>query len=64
MTYETLDNLITLVVTAKLKREIVLASPEESVLFHELAHHADRIYNGELVTGQGPLQEVTAELAA
>jgi len=46
------------------EKEIVLASPDESVLFHELAHHADRLINGELVNGQDPLQEVTAELAA
>jgi len=46
------------------KKEIALASPEESVLFHELAHHADRLINGKLVGGQEPLQEITAELAA
>ena len=37
------------------KKEIALASPEESVLFHELAHHADRLINGQLVGGQEPL---------
>lgn len=46
------------------KQEIGLASPDESVLFHELAHHADKLIKGKLVKGQDPLQEVTAELAA
>ena len=46
------------------KKEIVLASPDESVLFHELAHHADSLINGKLTKGQDPLQEITAELAA
>ncbi len=46
------------------KKEICLASPDESVLFHELAHHADRLIKGKLVKGQDPLQEITAELAA
>jgi len=45
-------------------KEIVLASPDESVLFHELAHHADSLINGKLTKGQDPLQEITAELAA
>ena len=46
------------------RQEIGLASPEESVLFHELAHHADRLLKGKLKLGQDPLQEITAELAA
>lgn len=46
------------------KKEILLASPDESVLFHELAHHADKLIKGKLVGGQDPLQEITAELAA
>jgi hypothetical protein len=46
------------------KKEIGLASPDESVLFHELAHHADKLVKGNLNKGQDPLQEITAELAA
>lgn len=46
------------------KKEICLASPDETVLFHELAHHADKLIKGKLVKGQDPLQEITAELAA
>jgi hypothetical protein len=46
------------------KMEIGLATPDESTLFHELAHHADKLIKGKLNKGQDPLQEVTAELAA
>ncbi len=46
------------------KKEIGLASPDESILFHELAHHADKLVKGKLTKGQDPLQEITAELAA
>lgn len=49
---------------SQIKKEIVLASPDESVLFHELAHHADKLIKGKLISGQDPLQEITAELAA
>ncbi len=46
------------------KQQIVLASPDESIFFHELAHHADRLIKGQLANGQDSLQEITAELAA
>jgi hypothetical protein len=46
------------------KMEIGLATSDESTLFHELAHHADKLIKGKLNKGQDPLQEVTAELAA
>jgi antirestriction protein ArdC len=46
------------------KMEIGLATPDESTLFHEMAHHADKLIKGKLNKGQDPLQEVTAELAA
>ncbi len=46
--------------------KIVLASPEESVFFHELAHaaHARVRKNSPLKGGQDPLQEIVAELSA
>jgi hypothetical protein len=46
------------------KQEIVLASKEETVFFHELSHVAHQKVKGELKTGQDPFQEITAELAA
>ena len=47
------------------RAEIALASREECVFFHELAHAAhDRLKPGGLTVGQDPLQEITAELAA
>ena len=46
------------------KKEIGLATPDELTLFHEMAHHADKLIKGKLNKGQDPLQEVTAELAA
>ena len=46
------------------RREIVLASPEEKIFFHELAHAGhDKIKRG-LEPGQNPLQEIVAELCA
>jgi len=46
------------------RNEIVLASEDESVFFHELAHAAhERVY-GKLQGGQDPLQEIVAELCA
>ena len=47
------------------KNEIALATPEEKVFFHELAHAAhDRIRQGTLKPGQDPIQEIVAELSA
>lgn len=46
------------------RREIVLATPEESVFFHELAHAAHEMVKGSLTPGQDPLQEIVAELSA
>ena len=47
--------------------QIRLASPEESIFLHEIAHEADRRANtkdGKLKGGQDPAQEITAELTA
>jgi hypothetical protein len=44
--------------------EIGLASEEESVFFHELAHSAHQRILGELKKGQDWKQEIVAELAA
>jgi antirestriction protein ArdC len=46
------------------RREIGLASKEESVFFHELAHAGHRKIVGELKRAQDWRQEVVAELAA
>jgi hypothetical protein len=46
------------------RKEITLASPEEGVFFHELAHAAHEKLAGKLKTGQQPLQEIVAELCA
>jgi hypothetical protein len=43
---------------------IALASPEESVLFHELVHCADGKNIGNLKQKQDPIQEIVAELGA
>ena len=46
------------------RKEISLATPEEKVFFHELAHAGhDRVKQG-LKAGQDPLQEIVAELSA
>jgi len=45
-------------------REIKLATKEESVFFHELAHHAHKLVIGELKPGQHWKQEIVAELSA
>lgn len=47
-----------------ISREIVLASPDESIFFHELAHAGHEKVEGKLKSGQEPLQEIVAELAA
>jgi antirestriction protein ArdC len=46
------------------RREIALATEEESVFFHELAHAAHQRILGELKKGQDWKQEIVAELAA
>ena len=46
------------------RNEIALATPEESVFFHELAHAAHEKVNGILKAGQDSLQEIVAELSA
>ena len=46
------------------RRKISLASEEESVFFHELAHAAHQRVLGELKGGQDWRQEIVAELAA
>ncbi len=43
---------------------IKLATPEETVFFHELAHHAHKLVIGELKPGQDWKQEIVAELSA
>ena len=45
-------------------REIKLATQEESVFFHELAHVAHEKIKGKLQSWQEPFQEIIAELAA
>lgn len=47
-----------------LRKEIALATKEESVFFHELAHCAHEKVKGSLKAGQDALQEIVAELAA
>ena len=44
--------------------DIKLATPEETVFFHELAHHAHKLVRGELAAGQDWKQEIVAELSA
>lgn len=46
------------------KKEIAVATNQECVFFHELAHCAHHILKGELKPGQDPLQEIVAELCA
>ncbi len=45
-------------------QQIGLATPEEKVFFHELAHAGHEKVNGNLKPGQNPLQEIVAELSA
>lgn len=45
-------------------KEIALATPEETVFFHELAHAAHEKVKGAMKPGQDPLQEIVAELSA
>lgn len=46
------------------QRKIALATEEETVFFHEIAHCAHEKVTGNLKSGQDPLQEIVAELAA
>ena len=46
------------------RREIAIATSQECVFFHELAHCAHYLLHGDLKRGQDPLQEVIAELSA
>lgn len=45
-------------------KEIALATQEETVFFHELAHAAHEKVKGTMKPGQDPLQEIVAELSA
>lgn len=46
------------------RKEIGLASKDESIFFHELAHAAHERVIGKLSPGQDPWQEIVAELSA
>lgn len=46
------------------RKEIALATKEEGVFFHELAHSGHEKIMGKLKPGQDPLQEIVAELSA
>ncbi|MFC1878261.1 antirestriction protein [Thermodesulfobacteriota bacterium] len=46
------------------RNEIALATKEEKVFFHELAHAAHEKVKGNLKPGQDALQEIVAELSA
>ncbi|WP_435550204.1 ArdC-like ssDNA-binding domain-containing protein [Desulfobacterium sp. N47] len=46
------------------RKEIALATSQECVFFHELAHAGHHIVLGSLKHGQDPLQEIVAELSA
>jgi hypothetical protein len=46
------------------RQQIALATKEEAVFFHELAHAAHDKVRGGLKAGQDPLQEIVAELSA
>jgi antirestriction protein ArdC len=49
---------------SKTQKKISLATDEEGVFFHELAHAAHEKVNGGLKNGQDPFQEIVAELSA
>jgi len=49
---------------SKTQKKISLATDEEGVFFHELAHAAHEKVNGDLKNGQDPFQEIVAELSA
>jgi len=46
------------------RKEIAIATPEESVFFHELAHVSHEKVVGKLKPGQDSFQEIVAELSA
>jgi len=46
------------------RKEIALATEDESVFFHELAHAGHQRVSGELKNEQDPWQEIVAELSA
>jgi len=46
------------------RQEIAVATPEESVFFHEIAHVAHEKVAGKLKSGQDCFQEIVAELSA
>jgi len=46
------------------RKEIALATSQECVFFHELAHAGHHILKNNLRNGQDPLQEIVAELSA
>lgn len=46
------------------KQTIELATDEEKVFFHELAHHAHKLIMGNLKAGQDWRQEIVAELSS
>ena len=46
------------------RQEIVLATQEECVFFHELAHVGHERFMGRLKNGQDPFQEIVAELVS
>ena len=46
------------------RKEIAMATSQECVFFHELAHCAHHLVKGNLKPGQDPLQEIVAELSA
>ena len=46
------------------RNEIALATSEEKVFFHELAHAGHERFKGKLKAGQDPLREIVAELSA
>ena len=46
------------------RREIAMATKDECVFFHELAHAGHEKVRGGLKNGQDPLQEIVAELAS
>jgi hypothetical protein len=46
------------------RKEIVLATPEETTFLHELSHVAHEKVSGKLKGGQNPSQEIVAELSA
>lgn len=46
------------------RKEIAIATSQECVFFHELAHSAHHIIKGNFRPGQDPFQEIVAELSA